>query len=53
MRHLRERDRALDEFGAAHPEIYELDEEYCDFFGNNVTWCTNGWLRRAGAEWTG
>lgn len=45
--------RALDEFGSTHPEIYELDEEYCDFFGNNVTWCTNGWLRRTGAEWTG
>jgi cephalosporin hydroxylase len=44
---------ALDEFGAAHPEIYELDEEYADYFGNNVTWCTNGWLRRTGAEWTG
>ena len=45
--------RALDEFGEAHPEIYELDEEYCDYYGNNLTWCTNGWLRRSGAEWTG
>ncbi|MDZ5622889.1 CmcI family methyltransferase [Nocardioides sp. HM23] len=45
--------RAMDEFGAAHPETYEVDEEYCDYFGNNVTWCTNGWLRRTAAEWSG
>lgn len=43
--------RAIDEFCELFPEIYELDGEYCDFFGNNVTWCTNGWLRRSDAPW--
>lgn len=30
-----------DEFLTAHPETYEIDAEYCDSFGHNVTWCTN------------
>jgi cephalosporin hydroxylase len=38
--------RALKEFLPAHPEEYEIDSAYCDFFGYNVTWCTNGWLRK-------
>jgi len=38
--------RALREFLTAHPEEYEVDGNYCDFFGDNVTWCTNGFLRR-------
>lgn len=38
--------RALKEFLGAHPAAYVIDPEYCDFFGYNVTWCTNGWLRR-------
>jgi cephalosporin hydroxylase len=38
--------RAIAEFVDAHPEIYEVDKRYCDHFGYNVTWCTNGWLRR-------
>ncbi len=25
---------------------YEIATEYCDMFGTNVTWCTNGYLRR-------
>lgn len=41
--------RAIFEYTEAHPEIYEVDEEYCDYFGNNMTWCTNGWLRRSAA----
>jgi cephalosporin hydroxylase len=41
--------RALDEYLAAHPGIYAVDAEYCDYFGNNMTWCTNGWLRRTAA----
>lgn len=25
---------------------YQIDTDYCDFYGHNVTWCTNGFLRR-------
>jgi cephalosporin hydroxylase len=25
---------------------FEIDEELCDFFGHNVTYCPNAWLRR-------
>jgi cephalosporin hydroxylase len=38
--------RALREFLSTHPAVYEIASEYCDFFGHNVTWCTNGFLRR-------
>lgn len=38
--------RALSEFMAAHPYEYRLDTNYCDFFGYNVTWNTNGYLKR-------
>jgi cephalosporin hydroxylase len=37
---------AIFKFLEENPDIFEVDEEYCDFFGNNMTWCTNGWLRR-------
>lgn len=40
--------RALKEFLAAHSGSYEIDARYCDFFGYNLTWCTNGWLRKLG-----
>lgn len=42
--------RALYDFFAAYPQIFEVDAQYCDYFGNNVTWCTNGWLRRSSVE---
>ena len=42
--------RALYDFFAAYPDIYEVDAQYCDYYGYNVTWCTNGWLRRSSAE---
>ena len=38
--------KALHEFLAAHPNDYLVDRNYCDFFGVNVTWCVNGYLRR-------
>lgn len=38
--------RALKEFLAAHPQEYHIDEEYCDYFGYNLTWNTNGYLKR-------
>ncbi len=40
--------RALKEFLAAHAGEYEIDGDYCDFFGYNLTWCTNGFLKRVG-----
>jgi cephalosporin hydroxylase/predicted SAM-dependent methyltransferase len=38
--------RALKEFLAKHENEYLVDARYCDFFGNNVTWNTNGFLRK-------
>jgi cephalosporin hydroxylase/predicted SAM-dependent methyltransferase len=37
---------ALKEFLKRHAHEYEIDSDYCDFFGYNVTWCTNGFLRK-------
>lgn len=47
--------RALREFFAAHDGEYEIDAALCDFFGYNVTSCSNGFIRRiaAGAERSG
>ena len=36
----------LRQFLAEHPDDYAVDSRYCDFFGTNVTWCVNGFLRR-------
>jgi cephalosporin hydroxylase len=38
--------RALKEFLRDRSNDYVIDSEYCDFFGHNVTWATNGYLRR-------
>jgi cephalosporin hydroxylase len=38
--------RALKEFLARHGSAYEMDARYCDFFGYNLTWCTNGFLKK-------
>jgi predicted O-linked N-acetylglucosamine transferase (SPINDLY family)/cephalosporin hydroxylase/glycosyltransferase involved in cell wall biosynthesis len=38
--------RALKEFLSQHQGDYEIDENYCDFFGYNLTWCTNGFLKK-------
>ena len=40
--------RALREFLGQHEREYGIDTSYCDFFGPNVTWCTNGFLKRLG-----
>jgi len=37
---------ALKEFLAREGASYEIDPHYCDFFGRNVTWATNGFLKR-------
>ena len=41
--------QALKEFLAQHRGGYEIDADYCDFFGYNLTWCTNGFLRKLGS----
>ncbi len=38
--------QALDDFHAAHPGAYRVDAAYCDFWGRNLTWCMNGFLKR-------
>ena len=38
--------QALQIFFAAHGNEYEVDARWCDYFGTNVTWCVNGFLRK-------
>ena len=38
--------RAIAAFRSKHPDEYRLADEYCHFFGHNVTWNTNGYLQR-------
>jgi len=38
--------KAIDEFLAEAGDRYEIDSRYCDYFGYNVTWNTNGYLKR-------
>jgi cephalosporin hydroxylase len=38
--------RAIEEFLAARGSDYAIDTRYCDWFGRNVTWNVNGFLRR-------
>ncbi len=38
--------RALKRFLAQYSREYEIDQNYCDFFGYNLTWCTNGFLKK-------
>jgi cephalosporin hydroxylase len=37
--------RAVAEFLEEHPE-FQVDTTYCDFYGYNVTWAPNGWLKK-------
>lgn len=37
--------KALAEFLPAHPE-FVVDERWCNYYGPNVTWNVNGYLRR-------
>ena len=39
--------RAVAEFLDTQGGRYVIDEDCCDFYGHNVTFCPNGWLRRA------
>lgn len=38
--------KALKEFLSEHEDEYEIDSSYCDYFGYNLTWCTNGFLKK-------
>ena len=38
--------RAIETFLAEQPSGYEIDRSICDFYGLNVTWNPNGWIRR-------
>lgn len=38
--------RAVHDFLIKNPGRYEVDESLADFFGHNVTYCPNGWLKR-------
>lgn len=38
--------RAIDEFLAKDAGRYEVDRALCDYFGRNVTWNVDGYLRR-------
>ncbi|MEL7274058.1 MAG: CmcI family methyltransferase [Pseudomonadota bacterium] len=37
---------AIDAFMADNPDMFTIDRTYCDFFGKNVTWNVDGFLRR-------
>ena len=39
---------AIQEFLAQHADEYEIDSAYCDFYGHNFTWNTNGFLKKIG-----
>ena len=38
--------RAIFSFLESTSGFYEIDTSYCDFYGHNFTYCTNGYLRR-------
>lgn len=38
--------KALKHFLADHNNEYDIDDNYCDFFGYNLTWATNGYLKK-------
>lgn len=38
--------QAIHKFLETHPTGYEIDRERCDFYGTNVTWNTDGYIRR-------
>ena len=42
--------RALKEFLSIYGAEYTIDQQYCDYFGYNLTWCTNGFLKKVAPE---
>jgi cephalosporin hydroxylase len=41
---------AVEHFLGRYASEYEVDSRYCDWFGENVTWNVNGFLRRRQAD---
>jgi cephalosporin hydroxylase len=39
--------RAVQRFLETRGSSYEIDATLCDYFGHNVTWNPNAWLRRS------
>lgn len=37
---------AIDSFLNDRPGVFEVDRRYCDYYGHNVTWNTNGFLKK-------
>ena len=37
--------KAITEHLTAHVKVCEINREYCDFFGQNFTWATNGYIK--------
>jgi cephalosporin hydroxylase len=42
--------RAIQEFLARSGNRYEIDRTLCDYYGRNVTWNVDGYLRRVGVS---
>jgi cephalosporin hydroxylase/lipopolysaccharide biosynthesis glycosyltransferase len=38
--------RAIRDFLETNSHSYQIDTRYCDFYGKNLTWCINGFLRK-------
>jgi cephalosporin hydroxylase len=38
--------RAIAEFLADRGDDYEIDQRFCDYYGRNVTWNVNGYLKK-------
>jgi cephalosporin hydroxylase len=38
--------RAIEAFLSSRGSDYQIDTDCCDYYGFNVTYCPNGWLRR-------
>ena len=38
--------RAIQEFLNNNQDRFIIDESYCDYYGHNVTWNSNGYLKK-------
>ena len=38
--------KAIEDYDAANPGVFEVDEFYCDMFGPNATYAPNGYMRK-------
>ena len=45
--------RAIKEFLELHPGDYEIDRELCDYYGTNMTWAIDGYIKPLNAQRTG